>query len=111
MERIVGFEPASSAWKAEVLPLNDIRILVETAGLAPAGKLFHADGLRQIIIRYCASPNRSRTCPVAESNERFTYKTDRPHRCQRCTFYYLDPAFQGTAGYYRCTSRLFFNQT
>ena len=23
MERVAGFEPASSAWKAEVLPLND----------------------------------------------------------------------------------------
>ena len=26
MERVAGFEPASSAWKAEVLPLNDTRI-------------------------------------------------------------------------------------
>ena len=26
MERIAGLEPASSAWKAEALPLDDIRI-------------------------------------------------------------------------------------
>ena len=26
MERIAGIEPASSAWKAEVMPLYDIRI-------------------------------------------------------------------------------------
>ena len=26
MERVAGFEPASSAWKAEVLPLNDTRM-------------------------------------------------------------------------------------
>ena len=27
LERIAGIEPVSSAWKAEVLPLNDIRNL------------------------------------------------------------------------------------
>ena len=28
MERMTGIEPVSSAWKAEVLPLNYIRIIV-----------------------------------------------------------------------------------
>ena len=34
MERVAGFEPASSAWKAEVLPLNDTR-MVPASGLEP----------------------------------------------------------------------------
>ena len=34
MERVAGFEPASSAWKAEVLPLNDTR-MVPTVGIEP----------------------------------------------------------------------------
>lgn len=38
MERVAGFEPASSAWKAEVLPLNDTRI----RGRIPAS---HWEGL------------------------------------------------------------------
>ena len=37
MERVAGIEPASSAWKAEVLPLNHTRVplsqLVWTANL------------------------------------------------------------------------------
>lgn len=35
MERVAGFEPASSAWKAEVLPLNDTRIMAPQTGLEP----------------------------------------------------------------------------
>ncbi len=40
MERVMGIEPTSSAWKAEVLPLNYTRksskTLVEGAGFEPA---------------------------------------------------------------------------
>ncbi len=36
MERVKGFEPSPSAWKAEVLPLNYTRInLVEGGGFEP----------------------------------------------------------------------------
>ena len=31
MERVMGIEPTSSAWEAEVLPLNNTRLPVETA--------------------------------------------------------------------------------
>ncbi len=30
MERMAGIEPAASAWKAEVLPLYDIRVAQNT---------------------------------------------------------------------------------
>ena len=36
MERATGIEPASSAWKAEVLPLNYARCVAPEAGLEPA---------------------------------------------------------------------------
>ena len=38
MERVAGIEPARSAWKAEVLPLNYTRItiLVEGEGFEPS---------------------------------------------------------------------------
>lgn len=36
MERATGIEPASSAWKAEVLPLNYARDMVGTTGFEPA---------------------------------------------------------------------------
>ena len=36
LERVIGLEPTSSAWKAEVLPLNYTRKLVEGAGFEPA---------------------------------------------------------------------------
>ena len=35
MERVAGIEPASSAWKAEVLPLNYTRGVTFTSGPAP----------------------------------------------------------------------------
>jgi hypothetical protein len=43
MERATGFEPASSAWKAKALPLDDTRIVKELApmaGVEPAGRGF-----------------------------------------------------------------------
>ena len=39
MERVAGIEPASSAWKAEVLPLNYTR-----ASLEPTLKLVEGEG-------------------------------------------------------------------
>ena len=36
MERATGIEPASSAWKAEVLPMNYARTMVGTTGFEPA---------------------------------------------------------------------------
>ena len=36
LERAAGIEPASSAWKAEVLPLNYARGLVEGEGFEPS---------------------------------------------------------------------------
>ena len=35
MERVAGIEPASSAWKAEVLPLNYARLNLQTFQVAP----------------------------------------------------------------------------
>jgi hypothetical protein len=35
MERVMGIEPTPSAWKAEVLPLNYTRTLVEGVGFEP----------------------------------------------------------------------------
>ncbi len=41
MERVKGIEPSSSAWKAEVLPLNYTRIfkMVEGVGLEPTNPM------------------------------------------------------------------------
>jgi hypothetical protein len=44
MERVMGIEPTTSAWKAEVLPLNYTRILVEVilagaVGIEPTPKV------------------------------------------------------------------------
>ena len=36
MEQVTGIEPATSAWKAEILPLNYTCILVRITGLEPA---------------------------------------------------------------------------
>jgi hypothetical protein len=36
LERVKGIEPSSSAWKAEVLPLNYTRDVVPVAGIEPA---------------------------------------------------------------------------
>lgn len=36
LERVTGVEPASSAWKAEVLPLNHTRVVVGATGFEPA---------------------------------------------------------------------------
>jgi hypothetical protein len=35
LERAAGIEPASSAWKAEVLPLNYARLNLQTLQVAP----------------------------------------------------------------------------
>ena len=35
MERVMGIEPTPSAWKAEVLPLNYTRTVVEGVGFEP----------------------------------------------------------------------------
>ena len=54
VERMTGIEPASSAWKADILPLNYIRISVRAAGLEPtplaasaslAGLRFHSQSI------------------------------------------------------------------
>ena len=36
LERVTGIEPASSAWKAEVLPMNYTRKMVGMTGFEPA---------------------------------------------------------------------------
>ena len=38
LERITGIEPASSAWEADVLPMNYIRIDFFAAGISMIGK-------------------------------------------------------------------------
>lgn len=40
MERITGIEPVNLAWKARVLPLNYIRIMVRVDGIEPS-RCFH----------------------------------------------------------------------
>ena len=35
MERVIGIEPTSSAWKAEVLPLNYTRLFIRRLGILP----------------------------------------------------------------------------
>jgi hypothetical protein len=39
LERVIGIEPTSSAWKAEVLPLNYTRL--ETVNLKPSNPALH----------------------------------------------------------------------
>ncbi len=46
MERVMGIEPTTSAWKAEVLPLNytrlfKLRILMRPRGLEPPRDFSH----------------------------------------------------------------------
>ena len=41
MERVVGIEPTSSAWKAEVLPLNYTRRCTAPADLEPIRSRLH----------------------------------------------------------------------
>ena len=46
LERMKGIEPSSSAWKAEVLPLNYIRIWLEaTPGFEPGIKVLQTSAL------------------------------------------------------------------
>jgi hypothetical protein len=39
LERVRGIEPLSSAWKAEVLPLHNTRMLAEDVGFEPTVEL------------------------------------------------------------------------
>ena len=56
MERITGIEPASSAWKADILPLNYIRM----CRISPASKHKHTGGTCLPFLAGAANENRTR---------------------------------------------------
>ena len=56
MERVMGIEPTSSAWKAEVLPLNYTRMNpAYLANNQPLQQRSHA-GLKAFVLRFPAAP-------------------------------------------------------
>ncbi len=64
LERPAGFEPASSAWRAEILPLNDGRAHVEPpAGIEPATSGLRNRRCFQLSYRGNGTPPRIRTSP------------------------------------------------
>jgi hypothetical protein len=45
MERVMGIEPTTSAWKAEVLPLNYTRTMEAAPGFEPGVKVLQTSAL------------------------------------------------------------------
>ena len=75
MERVTGVEPASSAWKAEVLPLNHTRVLVGATGFEPATLCSQSRCATKL--RHAPGP------PVQYRRAVWVRQTTRP-RCTRC---------------------------
>ena len=75
MERATGIEPASSAWKAEVLPLNHTRVLGGATGVEPATLCSQSRCATKL--RHAPGP------PVQYRRAVWVRQTTRP-RCTRC---------------------------
>jgi hypothetical protein len=52
MERVMGIEPTSSAWKAEVLPLNYTRNLANNSRLAVSGRTQSIQFRRRTLMKH-----------------------------------------------------------
>ena len=64
MEQVVGFEPASSAWKAEVLPLNDTCVWSSLSGLNRRPPPYHGGALPTELKERMAAVNRFERLPL-----------------------------------------------